>query len=182
MSSGSDDEQKVLPARSAASTGTTSTESIEEKMPAATLITTTGSSMTRTQQDEDDIIADAYTKTQELLSQPSSFLAPFPSVVSLRDLVQEPLTCSATPSTAACTSARAISAAYAIGATQAPPQAPLQQPSSSSSMSLLEDSPTSLLSPNKGHHTLFRALEELEGLEKDWSRDHTPHYCKRRIN
>jgi len=160
--SGSDDEHKVLPARSAASTGATSTESIEEKMPAATLSATTGSSI-RTQQDEDDMIADAYTKTQELLVQPSSFLAPFPSVVSLRDLVQEPLTCSGTLSNAAGTGARAIGASYAIGA----PQAPLQQRPPPSSMSLLEDSPTSLLSPNKGHHTLFRALEELEGLEKE---------------
>jgi Putative zinc finger in N-recognin (UBR box) len=30
-----------------------------------------------------------------------------------------------------------------------------------------EEAPSSLLSPNKGHHALFRSLEELEGLEKE---------------
>lgn len=69
----------------------------------------------------------AYNAAAALLGQEANFLAPFPSVVNLRDLVEDP-------------TAEGLS---------------------------VDEMPTSLLSSNKGHHALFRALDELEGLEKE---------------
>lgn len=75
--------------------------------------------------DEDE--SKAYNATASLLELEAAFMVPFPAVVSLRDLVENPL--------------------------------PEHQRG--------EEPPTSLLSPNKGHHALAFALEELEGLEKE---------------
>lgn len=66
----------------------------------------------------------AYNKTTQVLRKPGSFFANITSVVSLRNVVENP---------------------------------PLEEQ---------EGMPTTLLTPNRGHHALFRALEELEGLEK----------------
>jgi hypothetical protein len=79
--------------------------------------------VTTTTQEQQTAAALAYTQTQELLQQPATFLAPIASVVSLKNVIQEP---------------------------------PLGDDAVA----------TSLLTPNRGHHALFRALEQLEGLEK----------------
>jgi hypothetical protein len=84
---------------------------------------------TATTEEQQAAAAVAYTQTEALLQQPASFLAPIASVVSLKNVVEEP-------------------------------------PSLDEHDDAAVTNFTSLLTPNRGHHALFRALEELEGLEK----------------
>ncbi|CAB9510311.1 protein ligase UBR2 [Seminavis robusta] len=142
--------------------------------------TTTPANTTRESLQLDAMELDAYRRTAVLLQSPASFLAPFPSVVSLRDIRQDPLpelrdhttthhfvsstsTAASSNNSTAAQEAAAALAAHGLAPSLLIPPVAAQQPQDP----LFELSPTSLLSPNKGHHALFRSLEELEGLEKE---------------